>query len=160
VVLDESSGDLSSGAAGPALERLSPNLADVLQTSVPAGVGYARSLRLQNATSVSVETYARVRSTACTTDCGADDVYRLRAYETTLRIPRFNAAAAHPLGTIVLIGLSWAFFQHLFSGIRHLVMDTGAAFELGINKTAAILTIVGSLAATAALWFYILGVRS
>lgn len=73
---------------------------------------------------------------------------------------RFNAAAAHPLGMIVLIGLSWAFFQHLFSGIRHLVMDTGAAFELGINKTAAVLTIVGSIAATAAMWFYILGVRS
>ena len=59
VVLDESSGDLSSGAAGPALERLSPNLVDVLQTSVPAGVGYARSLRLQNATSVAIETYAQ-----------------------------------------------------------------------------------------------------
>ena len=31
-------------------------------------------------------------------------------------------------------------------GIRHLVMDTGAAFELGVNKTFAILTIVGSIA--------------
>ncbi len=72
----------------------------------------------------------------------------------------FLAAAGHPLGTIVLIGLSWAFFQHLFSGIRHLVMDTGAGFELGINKTAAVLTIIGSIAATAAMWFYILGVRS
>jgi succinate dehydrogenase / fumarate reductase cytochrome b subunit len=26
----------------------------------------------------------------------------------------------------VLIGLTWAFFQHLLSGIRHLVMDTGS----------------------------------
>ena len=33
-------------------------------------------------------------------------------------------------GSIVLIGLTWAFFQHLLSGIRHLVMDSGAAFEL------------------------------
>ncbi|MEO7563995.1 MAG: succinate dehydrogenase, cytochrome b556 subunit [Sphingomicrobium sp.] len=72
----------------------------------------------------------------------------------------FLGAAGHPLGLIVLIGLSWAFFQHLLSGMRHLVMDSGAAFELGINKTLAILTIVGSLALTAALWFYILGVRS
>jgi len=72
----------------------------------------------------------------------------------------FVSAAGHPLGMVVLIGLSWAFFQHLFSGIRHLVMDTGAAFELGVNKTAAILTILGSIAATAAMWFYILGVRS
>ena len=28
----------------------------------------------------------------------------------------FPAAATHPLGLIVLIGLSWSFFQHLFSG--------------------------------------------
>ena len=38
--------------------------------------------------------------------------------------------------------------------------DTGAGFELGINKTAAVLTILGSIAATAAMWFTILGVRS
>ena len=41
------------------------------------------------------------------------------------------------------------FFQHLLSGIRHLVMDTGAGFELGINKRFAILTIVGSVLLTA-----------
>ena len=58
---------------------------------------------------------------------------------------------------VVLIGISWSFFQHLLSGIRHLAMDTGAAFELGVNKTFAILTIVGSLLLTAALWFTLLG---
>jgi succinate dehydrogenase / fumarate reductase cytochrome b subunit len=69
----------------------------------------------------------------------------------------FTKVATHPIGLIVLIGLTWSFFQHLLSGIRHLVMDTGAAFELGINKTFAILTIVGSVLLTAALWFYLLG---
>ncbi len=49
---------------------------------------------------------------------------------------------------IVLVGLTWSFFQHLLSGIRHLVMDTGAAFELRVNKIAAILTIVGSILLT------------
>jgi succinate dehydrogenase / fumarate reductase cytochrome b subunit len=63
-----------------------------------------------------------------------------------------------PLALIVLVGLTWSFFQHLLSGIRHLVMDTGAAFELGINKTFAILTIVGSVVLTAALWVFLLGV--
>ena len=62
---------------------------------------------------------------------------------------------AHRL--FVLIGLTWAFFQHLLSGIRHLVMDTGAAFELNTNKRFAILTIIGSLVLTAALWAYALG---
>jgi succinate dehydrogenase / fumarate reductase cytochrome b subunit len=67
-------------------------------------------------------------------------------------------AAAHPAGLVVLIGLTWSFFQHLLSGIRHLVMDTGQAFELGVNKTFAVLTIVGSVLLTALLWFYLLGV--
>ena len=62
------------------------------------------------------------------------------------------------IGKIVLIGLTWAFFQHLLSGIRHLVMDSGHAFELGVNKTSAVLTIVGSLLLTAALWAFLLGV--
>jgi succinate dehydrogenase / fumarate reductase cytochrome b subunit len=68
------------------------------------------------------------------------------------------AAAMHPLGLLVLIGLSWAFFQHTFSGLRHLVMDIGAGFELGKNKTMAVATIVLSLIATALLWVYLLGV--
>ena len=71
---------------------------------------------------------------------------------------RFVAAATHPVGRVVLIGLSWSFFQHLLSGIRHLVTDTGAAFEIGINKSFAILTIIGSVVLTAALWVYLLGV--
>jgi succinate dehydrogenase / fumarate reductase cytochrome b subunit len=70
----------------------------------------------------------------------------------------FTKAATHPVGLIVLVGLTWSFFQHLLSGIRHLTMDTGATFELGINKTFAVLTIVGSILLTAALWFYLLGV--
>jgi len=73
---------------------------------------------------------------------------------------QFNKAAGHPIGLIVLIGLSWSFFQHLLSGIRHLVMDSGAGFELNTNKRFAILTLVGSVLLTALLWAYIFGVRS
>ena len=73
---------------------------------------------------------------------------------------RFAEVATSPVGLFVLIGLTWAFFQHLLSGIRHLVMDTGAAFELNTNKRFAILTIIGSLVLTAALWVYILGGRA
>ena len=69
----------------------------------------------------------------------------------------FTKASTSPLGLVVLVGVTWSFFQHLLSGIRHLVMDSGAAFELRINKTFAILTIVGSLLLTAVLWFYLLG---
>lgn len=71
----------------------------------------------------------------------------------------FAKAADHPIGIVVLVGLTWAFFQHLLSGIRHLAMDTGAAFELGVNKRFAILTILGSILLTAGLWAYVLGAR-
>ena len=71
----------------------------------------------------------------------------------------FTKAATHPLGIVVLVGLTWAFFQHLLSGIRHLVMDTGAAFELDTNKRFAILTLVGSVVLTAAVWVYVLEYR-
>lgn len=71
----------------------------------------------------------------------------------------FTKAAGHPLGLVVLVGLSWAFFQHLLSGVRHLTMDSGAAFELGANKRFAVLTMIGSVLLTVLLWAYVLGVR-
>jgi succinate dehydrogenase / fumarate reductase cytochrome b subunit len=70
----------------------------------------------------------------------------------------FTAAATHWAGLIVLIGLTWAFFQHLLTGIRHLVTDSGAGLEINANKRSAVLSVVGSLVLTAALWVYILGV--
>lgn len=60
------------------------------------------------------------------------------------------------LAKLVLIGLTWAFFQHTLSGIRHLIMDVGAGFELKTNKTMAYLTLIGSALLTAALWAYLL----
>jgi succinate dehydrogenase / fumarate reductase cytochrome b subunit len=72
----------------------------------------------------------------------------------------FTRVMSHPAGIVVLVGLTWAFFQHLLSGIRHLAMDSGAAFELGTNKRFAVLTVVGSVLLTAALWTYILGLRA
>jgi succinate dehydrogenase / fumarate reductase cytochrome b subunit len=68
----------------------------------------------------------------------------------------FVAVATHPLGLVVLVGLTWAFFQHTLSGVRHLVMDAGAGFEIQRNKRGAIGTIVGSLVLTAALWAWML----
>jgi succinate dehydrogenase / fumarate reductase, cytochrome b subunit len=57
---------------------------------------------------------------------------------------------------VVLIGLSWAFFQHMASGIRHFVLDTGAGYELKTNKTWAMATIAFSLLMTVLLWAGIL----
>ena len=59
------------------------------------------------------------------------------------------------LGKIVLVGLTWAFFQHLFSGLRHFVLDTGAGYELKANKLWSTVVIVGAILATAAVWLTI-----
>ena len=59
------------------------------------------------------------------------------------------------LGKVVLIGLTWAFFQHLFSGLRHLLLDTGAGYELRTNRLWSTIVIVAAPLATAATWLYI-----
>ena len=62
------------------------------------------------------------------------------------------AAVTNILARIVGIGLTWSLFQHLFSGLRHFVLDTGAGYELKANRRWAILTMVGSVLLTLLLW--------
>ena len=64
----------------------------------------------------------------------------------------FLAVADSGVGMIVLVGLSWAFFTHLCSGLRHLVLDMGANYELGHNKVGSIVSMVGGVVLTAAFW--------
>ena len=58
-------------------------------------------------------------------------------------------------GWVMGIGLTWAFFQHLANGIRHLFMDIGANFELKANRSSSIATLVFSILTTIAFWAYI-----
>jgi succinate dehydrogenase / fumarate reductase, cytochrome b subunit len=73
-----------------------------------------------------------------------------QAYET------FLSWATWWPGYVVAIGFTWTFFQHMFSGIRHLVLDTGAGYELRVNKMGAIATMIGSITLTALVWALIL----
>lgn len=66
---------------------------------------------------------------------------------------------ANVICRIVLIGLSWAFFQHFFSGLRHLVMDMGAGYELQTNKRWSFVVIVAAVMATVAFWAWLLAGR-
>ena len=59
------------------------------------------------------------------------------------------------LTKLVAIGLTWAFFQHMSTGIRHLVLDMGAGYELKTNKTGALATMVVSTTLTLALWAWV-----
>ena len=90
VVVDATSGDIGVGS-GPLLQRIASDGTTPLRGSVAVGAGPARSLRWRNATSAVIEDQTvRVASAQCGTDCGPDDVYRIRAYETTYAVPRFN----------------------------------------------------------------------
>ena len=62
-------------------------------------------------------------------------------------------------GKVVMIGLTWAFFQHMCSGLRHFVLDVGAGYELKANKVGAIIVVVAAIALTAAFWGYLLFVK-
>ncbi|WP_136161074.1 succinate dehydrogenase, cytochrome b556 subunit [Sphingomonas flavalba] len=57
--------------------------------------------------------------------------------------------------TVVGVGLTWSLFQHLCSGIRHLILDTGVGYELKANRAWSIATLFISVAATAAVWLYV-----
>lgn len=65
---------------------------------------------------------------------------------------QFTALAVSPLGRLILVGLSWAFFTHLASGLRHFVLDIGAGFELKANAFWSVVTPIIAILLTAAFW--------
>jgi hypothetical protein len=88
VQVDGVSGDVAPGLV---LERLAADNATVLQTATAVGAGGAVSVRFENRLAAQVVSqHLRVRSGGCGSDCGRDDVYRVRVAETTARLARFN----------------------------------------------------------------------
>ena len=85
--------DSTSGDIGPTLSvtRVLQGTTTALQSSVAVGVGFTRSIRWRNTTAAENNGESiRVTSGQCTTNCGPDDVYFIRGYETTYSVPRFN----------------------------------------------------------------------
>lgn len=68
----------------------------------------------------------------------------------------FSEHASSWYGMVVLVGISWAFFTHMASGIRHFVLDIGAGFELNANRIGSILSPLAGLALTAGFWALLL----
>lgn len=50
---------------------------------------------------------------------------------------------------LLALGITYSFFQHMFSGIRHLLMDLGAGYELKTVRTWSIAVYIAALTATA-----------
>jgi len=85
--------DSTSGDIGPTLglDLIANDGTTVLVPGQAIGVGFSRSVRFMNNTAGVIDDQTvRVQSGQCTTDCGPDDVYFIRGYETTYSVPRFN----------------------------------------------------------------------
>lgn len=97
IVVDSISGDVSPIS----LQRIAANGTTVLQTA-PANTLVARSLRWMNTNSTLVsDEFIKVSSASCGSSCGADDVYHIRAYDTTIAVARFNNSGSQI--TVVLL---------------------------------------------------------
>jgi succinate dehydrogenase / fumarate reductase cytochrome b subunit len=68
----------------------------------------------------------------------------------------FTACATSPLGTIVMIGWTLAFFYHLCNGIRHLVQDTGKGYAIESFVRSSWMAIIVSIVLTVVVWAYVL----
>jgi hypothetical protein len=139
VVLDAVSGDAVPGLA---LARLAADNATVLQTAAAGGTGSAMSLRWQNTAPAAVAAeHLRVGGAACGAGCGADDAYRLRAYETTVSVPRFNNANGQ--GSVLVLqntgGSAVAGTAYFWSAAGQLLAESplalGARASIALNLT-------------------------
>lgn len=83
--LDETSGDVQPVE----LHRIGAG-GTLVQVGEPDGTGGSVTMRWENTTSAMHDEAIRVASADCAVECGPDDTYRLRAWDTTLRAPRFN----------------------------------------------------------------------
>lgn len=72
------------------------------------------------------------------------------------RYQAFRDVAASPFGMVVLVGLSWAFFSHMTSGIRHFVLDIGSGYELTTNKRWSVVVPIIGILLTVLFWTVVL----
>lgn len=64
------------------------------------------------------------------------------------------------IGRLVLFGFTWALVHHALGGIRHLVWDTGRAFDLKVVEIVARVTLASSIILTILIWVVGYGVLS
>jgi succinate dehydrogenase / fumarate reductase cytochrome b subunit len=68
----------------------------------------------------------------------------------------FKTCAGSPLGLVLLLGWSWSLFYHLCNGIRHLLQDAGAGYEIVQFVRSSWLSVAGSIVLTVLVWAYVL----
>jgi succinate dehydrogenase / fumarate reductase cytochrome b subunit len=72
----------------------------------------------------------------------------------------FLAVVEHPLGKLVLLGLSWAFLHHACAGVRFLLLDLHLGTDKAVARRSSVWVFVASLTLTALVALTLLGVWS
>lgn len=67
-----------------------------------------------------------------------------------------DGLASSWLGILIWFGSTWALMYHAFNGVRHLIWDAGAMFEIEKVERTAKAVAYGSVGATLLIWFVIL----
>jgi hypothetical protein len=141
VVVDGLSGDVPPLL----LERLAADNTTVLQTGAPATGGSSVSLRFENRLAALVgNQHLRLTSLGCGASCGPTAVYRLRAYETTGRIARFNNSATQTTVVVLENGGDAAVQGALWFWDVSGALLASQAFDLAARASTALNT--GSIA--------------
>lgn len=93
IVLDATSGDIGFDAS--LIQRVDGTGTTIQNSAlITPGLGYSHSLRWANTTASTSIEFIRVGPAVCGTSCGTDDVYHIRAVETTIGVARFNNAGS------------------------------------------------------------------
>lgn len=83
-------------------------------------------------------------------------LYLLQAsLESPMRFEQVRATLAHGFGRVALLLGLWVLVQHLYSGIRHLLMDVDVGIELAAARRAAWLTLAASVITVALLGVFL-----
>jgi plastocyanin len=134
-------------AGNPLLElrRVDATGTTTIQTGDPvtATIDMSQSLRWQNSTANVQDTErVRVSSSSCPTNCTGNDLYRIRAYETTLAAPRFNQSGSQTSLVILQNPTNYPISGTVFfwNGSGALLNGTGTAFGPLAPKGALVLS--------------------
>jgi succinate dehydrogenase / fumarate reductase cytochrome b subunit len=67
----------------------------------------------------------------------------------------FQSVANSWIGTLVLVGYTWALIYHLCNGMRHLQWDMGGLLENVTAERSGIIVYIASVLLTAAVWLFL-----
>jgi hypothetical protein len=149
ITIDGTSGDIVPSPIS--LHRLSGDNVTVLQVAAYVTVGGSSvSLRWENVTTLTITNqHLRVDAT-CAGGCGTDDVYRIRAFETTYTIPRFNNAGTQVTVLLLQNPAAYTVGGHIWFWSSSGTLMGSRVFALGARQTLVLNTAtVGGVAGQA-----------